>query len=1859
MGLYDRLNFFDDVQIDSADIDRQLAAFKSPAPPPQPEQRSGLGEIWSQLKAGAFVDLPRMAGRAMQYSSSPGNSIYEKGKSLVEATDAIEKLPEMMPGDTTGRPVVDALSKGARMIPQSIAPAAGVGLTLSGVGAPAGVALLGGSALAALPAGMAQAQETFEKGLAKHGLTAEQAATMQGDPRVQDALNAARMTGGIEWGGETAAGAIGGKLLGIGGKLSRPLFGKFLAPVEQQAAAQILKNFSIPTMAANYGKQVFKTAAGETATEMAQSAAEAGVEQHYGYDQQTPWDAAKSAVLPSLGMTALLAPFGIPAHVAHSRGMVQAADALSDPQAPRELRSAAAEQVYSELARVSPEAASNFAARSYDAIHGHEETGSAPYGLNLDEDSIQPFTPGVFNQPEQEQDQTAAPIQPVSDGPLGKALASGGVGMQQVQEQQAEQQLQQHQPLNRLQEARLQFLQNRLDNGAELSETEIQQMEKLKIRSAGPAVTELLGGPSEGRFPVTMPQPDELSLANHWADEQIRNGMTHLMNVRAFDKTGQALIQEWKRLTGQQQQETPGSLQQQQDIVSHPLTTNPVASQKSPTMHGKPNRSVNPAQHDLITAIAKMGGLSRDQAVTQWGNIKDSIADLNKHATRNGGGGLQYAIHAKGKPLDTMRELLEEHGYLQHGSTVEDMYARIEAATRGQHSYSNQHQTHFEQNMSDLPFDLSDLDPNLDQSIVYSLKQLDNQGATHAATNNQNPATGTASQQSRPVFSLTIDQVAKAFPNQQIEEGAEGFTVTLKNGATIRVNGTDEIQFNSKAAEASYGRQLQADEKPVASFQRMGRDAVIALTEAGTGEIHHETFHAAMALALNKHQRDTLLAKFGTEEAAAQEYQRLKDSGSLEHEKGHLWLRAIYRFFQKLRALFNPVHQVMQDIASGEVWNSDGTTASAAPAYSVKSALERIAASRTRPNDTIQGESAIIGSTDPAIEQRWQAAHGLSEGPNLKERLQGFIQRMLAERQHFPNLDTSSFSGKRTADILRRFESSDVAAKAKTAEYLHSLTATFGPKKMDLFSRKVVLDDLINEADKGRALPFGYTPETVKADHERITKLVQANPDVQAAIEKRAEVSKHLVLELVDNNLLPVESVLTPEGLENYKQTGNYGADDINTGYFRHQVLEHANARKWAGISTAGEVRNKQRGWQKGREGSELDINTNFLEAEFEYYSQAMKELATKKALDEVLSINDLAPALQEQAKQEGAADWKALIPEGYTSWQPEKGSIFYKGQTLPESIITRFAEQNPAFADVVQKFKEVLILGGRKEEVVIPEGLAKTLDNLRTNREDATLDTINKKLIGGWKVWTLLSPRRALKYNLNNMSGDLDIALAADPGILKHFGTAWKNALNRKAGKPMTAEEQAMLERGVIDAGISINEIPDISKLPGFQHLKADARNTKLLEALKTGDLAKLAPANLIAKYFDKVSSLTQLREGLLREAAYLRAKELLEQGKTIYWASKPAEINAIPDTRDKAAKLSRELLGDYGNLSAHGEKIRTSLIPFWSWMEINAPRYYRLFKNAATQGEAGSTAVRMAGVGTRKVAGAALGIAEKVLFTHLMFAAVSAFNHLVHPDEEDKLAASVRGQLHLILGSTSDGKTLTLRFSGAFSDVLAWAGLEDYPESFKKLQAGQMDAKEMLKKMTLATPNKLVNAASPFTKLAGELMTGKSIYPDMTKPVPIRDKTEHIARFFALDEEYKALAGKPGKGYLNSLKNLLVYESDPGEQAYHSTRQQISRFLEKHGREQVTAEPTERSKALYYFRQAMKYRDKEAIDKYKTAYLKAGGKPENLYQSIKRAHPLAGLPLHMRQQFMQQLPAQERENIKLAVDWYKQAYR
>lgn len=1034
---------------------------------------------------------------------------------------------------------------------------------------------------------------------------------------------------------------------------------------------------------------------------------------------------------------------------------------------------------------------------------------------------------------------------------------------------------------------------------------------------------------------------------------------------------------------------------------------------------------------------------------------------------------------------------------------------------------------------------------------------------------------------------------------------------------------------------------------------------------------------------------------------------------------------------------------------------------------------------------------SLFKSSDPDVQSRRDAAHGMDKGPGLLTRIKETIDRVISEQRHYPELETETIgpfgakagrpSDARTADILRRFEASRQEASTLAVAYLKRLTKGMTPEQMNNFEWRVLLDDLTNEVTRGRALPFGYTPETLETDYLEVVQLTDSDPVITAALEERRRTTRALVEQLVDKGLLP-ESVLD------------------NQNYFRHMVLEYANARKWANLGSQT-VRNKKRGWQKQREGSELDINTNFLEAEFEVYSQQVKELRTKETLEEIEEVNSISRQLKAKAKttnfrnlvggqenvdrirelEEEAAELRAgerdsgvtqrlaeingeldeldptrpfkrkmaigfsklqklandgqlprglnagtrdmaaaiasgepsdrlfnyiselagneredvalparmilkaiseqdkmyrerlgaeyleyrfeiddrLIPEGYVEWQPVEGNVFMRQTTLPEDIVNRAIAVHWSVEELIAAgvLREGTVVGRRRRSIVIPEGVAHTLDNLRLERESAVLDSINKKLNGAWKIWTLLSPRRVIKYNLNNTSGDMDAAVAADPKILAHFADAWRGALRRADGE-LTAMDEDMIRRGVLDSGITINEIPDISELPLFKGLTEEKRRQTLFDALRSGDLSMLIPSNLIVRYFDNVKTLTNFREALLREAAYRRAVELLQQGKKVYWASNRAEIDAIPGLEDKAAKLSRELIGDYGNLSAHGERIRARYVPFWSWMEINAPRYHRIFKNALAEGGKYSTGARLVGVAGKKFIGTTAGVVEKVVMTQMLFALVSAFNHLVWGDDDDDL--DIR-QLHLIIGKDDLGRLISLRFQGAFSDALSWFGLEDYPETIKQMNDGSMDAGDLARKMVMATPNKMVNAAAPFWKLGAELITEKSFYPDITRPTIVRDRWEHAARFISMDSEYRAIAGKPSKGAVDAAERILFYVNDPREKAYNSIRSLSIKWMEDNVKnyEIPSGEPTERGNALYYYKQAVRFKDKEAADKYLARYKELGGTRQGLQTSIRNADPLAKVKKEYRRKFVESLSAADRERLETARKWYNDVYQ
>jgi hypothetical protein len=152
-------------------------------------------------------------------------------------------------------------------------------------------------------------------------------------------------------------------------------------------------------------------------------------------------------------------------------------------------------------------------------------------------------------------------------------------------------------------------------------------------------------------------------------------------------------------------------------------------------------------------------------------------------------------------------------------------------------------------------------------------------------------------------------------------------------------------------------------------------------------------------------------------------------------------------------------------------------------------------------------------------------------------------------------------------------------------------------------------------------------------------------------------------------------------------------------------------------------------------------------------------------------------------------------------------------------------------------------------------------------------------------------------------------------------------------------------VERGVFDSGLSVQEIPDINRLSAFANLTEGA-------GLRPDKIA----AKVLSKAWGGLQGGTQWRENVLRYAAYREYVHRLEAGEDQlsigYGGSLPKMVDAVKDPRDRAALLARDLLGDYSNVSHAGQEIRRKLIPFWSWLEINTKRYWRLSSNAFAQG-------------------------------------------------------------------------------------------------------------------------------------------------------------------------------------------------------------------------------------------------------------------------------------------------------------------
>lgn len=873
-------------------------------------------------------------------------------------------------------------------------------------------------------------------------------------------------------------------------------------------------------------------------------------------------------------------------------------------------------------------------------------------------------------------------------------------------------------------------------------------------------------------------------------------------------------------------------------------------------------------------------------------------------------------------------------------------------------------------------------------------------------------------------------------------------------------------------------------------------------------------------------------------------------------------------------------------------------------------------------------------------EARYQKAKKLPT-PTPKERVAGFIEDVKnGVTRTYEHLPRGPRFVKATV-TLKNLEKQPSITSDRAVRTLRSITYKLTPEEYDLATRKAILDDLVREADLGHDLPFGFTLESVRSELSKLDSFIADKPNVKGVIDKRSKLWKALV----DDYIM-------------YREKVGHDVSGMltNPNYFRHKVIEHAKEIR-AGQGKRFRTQTGQE-FLKKRVGSEKDILADFIQADYEVMHRMLFDIEAAKAQLKIDKDYNEWDKLAKEAKDKGVPI-EEVIPEGYTKFQPKEGHFFYMADTLPVKIAEQIMnEQLDDIGVIKDKLRKSLAVGRKRDTWIIPTELADTLENLSRTKGTGLLGEGFKKINSAWKAWTLLSPRRSPKYNARNLTGDADHIFVGNPSAFKKFPKATRELWEIYFGdKPITGELAEYQNRGGLQTTLQVQEIVELKQSPVFKNVYRQSR---------------LDNINIFKKYWRGVNKFTNFRESIGRYAAYL---DYLEQMKANpegrpknFGFSIPEEIMALDDIKDRAFRLSNELLGAYDEISVYGQTIREKLFPFWSWKELNTKSYYRAVKNATRNDDAAMTLGKKVVGGARMSTATALKVGRFAMKALGLTALLTAWNNIVQKENEDDLPESVKTRLHITLGRDKDGNVIAFTRLGAFGDFLEWFGLDGAQNHISDYLNGKKTLKEIGLEMAKSPVNIIVGGVSPFIKAPIEALTRRSLFPDAFNPRTVRDRGIYFANQLALEPEYRAIMGKPGKPYLSTMDEFAIYKYNPFETAYHEMRDLKNKYLKSQGKLSEGFFLSPSSDALYNMKLAHRYGDHKAVQKYlekytEIIYMRHRGEPESkIREYIKRGikasfsalHPLSGVAKKDRSAFVNTLTENEKDQLVKAMRFY-----
>jgi hypothetical protein len=254
--------------------------------------------------------------------------------------------------------------------------------------------------------------------------------------------------------------------------------------------------------------------------------------------------------------------------------------------------------------------------------------------------------------------------------------------------------------------------------------------------------------------------------------------------------------------------------------------------------------------------------------------------------------------------------------------------------------------------------------------------------------------------------------------------------------------------------------------------------------------------------------------------------------------------------------------------------------------------------------------------------------------------------------------------------------------------------------------------------------------------------------------------------------------------------------------------------------------------------------------------------------------------------------------------------------------------------------------------------------------------------------------------------------------------------------------------------------------------------------------------------------------------------------------------------------------------------------------------------------------------------------------------------------------LPEEIKARPHIILGR--DPKTGEVRYFdrlGALQDFLSWFGLDKAPVDFKEVLNGQKTWREWVKEIAMAPAQKAWQGITPLVKTPAEFITGKSTFPDLTKPRTIRDRAGYIANQLAATEELNALTGRPMRGTYQDSWNpakMLAYTIDPEESAYYTVQDLKNKYLDSKGDNGYADIVSDQSNALWQLKRAIRFGDTRAIEKYRKEYIRFGGTVTGMATSVRNLDPLHDIKIADREDFLRFIGEDGKKAIEKANRYY-----